>query len=202
MVVEFKIGVGDLRLAASQLRVNRGEYRESDTVDILVSECAATFRAVGMETEVPAQGDQTGFVRLSLKSLQNIQKVARSFKKTQVRLKFEPGTAWVESFSQTYPDIELGKIPDQQVQMPLDVSVLDTLALAEILGPDGIVHEGMRARVEDAIQTRTIAVSRALETLRPLEISEGQLQKLIDDHVSKAAAQLRQTLRPDQRDIA
>jgi hypothetical protein len=124
--------------------------------------------------------------------------VALSFKKKQARLKFEPGTVWIETFSQTHPDIELGKIPDQQLQIPLDVSVLDTLALAEILGPDGVVQEGLRARVEDAIRTRTFAVSQALEVLRPLEINESQLQRLIDDHITLAAAQLRQTLRLSQ----
>jgi hypothetical protein len=198
VAVEFRIRITDLRLAASQLKVNRGEYRESDTVDILVSECAATFRAVGTETEVPVEGEHPGSVRLSLKSLQNINKVALSFKKKQARLKFEPGTVWIETFSQTHPDIELGKIPDQQLQIPLDVSVLDTLALAEILGPDGVVQEGLRARVEDAIRTRTFAVSQALEVLRPLEINESQLQRLIDDHITLAAAQLRQTLRLSQ----
>jgi hypothetical protein len=193
--VEFTIRTSDLRLAASQLKVNRGEYTESDTADILVSECAATFRAVGTETEVPAEGKNPGSVRLSLKSLQNIKKVALSFKKTELRLKFEPGIVWIETFSQTHPDIELGAIPDQQLQIPLDVSVLDTLALAAILGPDGVVQEGMRARVEDAIKTRSEAVSDALASLEPLGITERQLQGLIDAHIKDAAERLRPSLR-------
>ena len=194
MPVEFTIRMSDLRLAASQLKVNRGEYTESDTVDILVSECAATFRAVGTETEVPVEGKRPGSVRLSLKSLQNIKKVALSFKKTALRLKFEPGTAWIETFSQTHPDIEIGNIPDQQLQIPLDVSVLDTLALAEILGPEGVVQEGMRARVEDAIRSRTDTVARALEMLKPLGITEGQLQELAEENIAAAVERLRRTI--------
>ena len=144
MTVEFAIHTSDLRLATSQLKANRGEYRDSDTVDILVSECVATFRAVGTETEVPVNGKQTGSVRLSLKSLRDLLKVALSFKKKEVRFLFEPGEAKVETFSRSHPDIELGTIPDQQLLIPVDVSVLDTLALAEILGPSrrSRGHEG------------------------------------------------------------
>jgi hypothetical protein len=192
--VEFTVLISDLRLAASQLRVNRGEYRESDTVDILVSECAATFRAVGTETEVPIEGGHPGSVRLSLKALQNIKKVAFSFKKKRVRLKFEPRTVWIETFSQTHPDIELGGLPDPQLQIPLDVSVLDTLALAEILGPEGVVQEGMRARVEDAIKSRMSAVAQAVEALRPLGIMECQLHDLVDDQIAVAGERLRRVI--------
>lgn len=195
MAVEFIITIADLRLAASQLKVNRGEYRESDTVDILVSECAATFRAVGTETETPVEGKRPGSVRLSLKTLQNIMKIAPTFKKKHVSLRFDPGIVRIETFSQTHPDIELGNIPDLQLQVPLDVSVLDTLALAAILGPDSVVQEGMRARVDDATQTRSSAVSHALEILKPLGIKESQLQELIDDHIKAAAERLRPTHR-------
>lgn len=195
MAVEFTINIAELRLAASQLKVNRGEYIESDSVDVLVSECAATFRAVGTETEVPVEGKRPGSVRLSLKTLQNIKKIAPTFKKKHVNLRFEPGIVWIETFSQTHPDIELGNIPDLQLQIPLDVSVLDTLALAAILGPDGVVQEGMRAPVDDAIQTRSSAVSQAIEMLEPLGITESQLQELVDDHIKAAAERLRATNR-------
>jgi transposase len=36
-------------------------------------------------------------------------------------------------------------LEDRDLQIPLDVSMLDTLPLAAILGPDGVVQEGMRA---------------------------------------------------------
>ena len=195
MPVEFTIRATDLRLAASQLKVNRGQYRESDTVDILVSECAAAFRAVGTETEVPVEGKHPGSVRLSLKSLQDVKKVALSFKKKHVVLRFEPGNAKVETFSRTHPDIELGEIPDQQLQIPLDVSVIDTLALSEILGPERVVKEGMRARVEDAINIRAEALSKAVIALQPIGITEKQLQILIDTQIREATERIKGSLR-------
>ncbi|HEV2730928.1 MAG TPA: hypothetical protein VGV15_12920, partial [Terriglobales bacterium] len=63
MPVEFVIRTADLRRAMDQLKVNRGQRNDSDFVDILVSECAATFRAVGTETEEPANGNRPGSVR-------------------------------------------------------------------------------------------------------------------------------------------
>ena len=146
---------------------------------------------MGTETEVPVEGKSPGSVRFSLKTLHNVKKVALTFKKKQINLKFEPGIVWVETFSQTHPDIELGNIPGQQLQIPVD-SVLDTLALAEVLGPDGVLREGLGGRVEDAIQTRMRAVSSAIEMLGPLEIKESQLQELVENHIRAAAAKLRQ----------
>jgi hypothetical protein len=93
------MNMAELRLAACQLKVNRGEYIESDTVHILVSECVATFSAVGTQTEVPVEGKRPGAVRFSLKTLQNIKKIAPTFKKKHITLRFEPGIVWIETFS-------------------------------------------------------------------------------------------------------
>jgi hypothetical protein len=101
----------------------------------------------------------------------------------------------IGSCSVKHPDIELGRIPDQRLGLPIDVSVLDTLALAETLSADQIVEEGMRARVEEAIETRTFVIATALGTLQVLGITERQLQGLIDIHVKDAAKRLRPSLR-------
>jgi hypothetical protein len=67
--------------------------------------------------------------------------------------------------------------------------------LAEILGAERIIQEGMRSRVEDAIKVRSKAVSTALTALASLGITERQLQLLIDAHIKDAADRLRQTLK-------
>jgi hypothetical protein len=79
--------------------------------------------------------------------------------------------------------------------LPVDVSVLDTLALAETLSADQIVEEGMWARVEEAMDTRTRAVATALAALQTLGITERHLQGLADAHVKDAAKRLRRSLR-------
>lgn len=84
MPVEFIVQTADLRLATSQLKANRGQRKDSDFVDILVSECAATFRAVGTETEVPVEGKTPGSVRLPLRIVDNINRAVKTFKNKQL----------------------------------------------------------------------------------------------------------------------
>lgn len=195
MPVEFIIRTSDLRQATNQLKANRGKRTETDFVDILVSECAATFRSVGTETEVPVNGKIPGSVRIPLRIVDKINSTVKTMKKEELPFHCEPGIIKIGSWSVKHPDIELGRIPDQRLGLPVDVSVLDTLAFAEILSPDQIVEEGMRERVEEAIDTRTSAVAAALAALQTLGITERQLQSLVDAHVKDAVERLRQSLR-------
>ena len=195
MPVEFIVQTADLRQATSQLKANRGKRTETDFVDILVSECAATFRSVGTETEVPVNGKIPGSVRIPLRVLDKINSTVKTMKKKELAFHCEPGAIKIGSWSVKHPDIELGRIPDQRLGLPIDVSVLDTLAFATILSADQIVEEGMRARVEEARDTCTSAVAMALAALQPLGITERQLQGLVDVHVKDAAKTLRRSLR-------
>jgi hypothetical protein len=78
--VEFVIRPADLRQAMSQLKVNRGSHKQSDFVDILVSEFAATFRSVGTETEVPVHGKRPGSLRLPLRIVDKIRQIVPSLR--------------------------------------------------------------------------------------------------------------------------
>ena len=194
MSVEFVLRTADLRHATAQLKANRGDHKGTDVVDILVSECVATFRAVGTDVEVPVDGKSPGAVRVPLRILDDIYRAVRTFKTKELLFHCEPGAIKVGSWSVKHPDIELGRIPDQHVTLPVDASVLDTLALAEILGADQIVEEGMRSRVEKATDTRKSAVAAALRALQPLGITESQLQGFVDVQIKDAARVLRRSL--------
>ena len=194
MSVEFIIRTADLRRAMDQLKVNRGKRADSDLVDIVVSENAATFRAVGTETEEPVNGKQPGSVRVPLKTIDAINKVVGTFKKTELTFYCDPGIIKIESWSVKHPDIELGRAPDQRLGLPIDVSVLDTLALSEIFTTGQIVEQGLRMRVQEALEARTSAVANTLTILQPFGVTERQLQGLIEAHVKDAASRLRKSL--------
>jgi hypothetical protein len=195
MVVEFIVSAADLRQVTGQLKANRGKYSETDFVDILVSECAATFRSVGTETEVPVDGKAPGSVRVPLRIIDKIKQIVPSLKKKELSFLCELGVIRIGTWSVKHPDIEIGIIPDQRLDLPIDLCVLETLAIAEILGPVRVTEEGMRARVEHAIKTRTAAAAAALEVLQPLGITNERLQTFIDDHIREAATRLRPTLK-------
>ena len=194
MAVEFVIRLADLTRATKELRVNREDHLETDSMDILVSECAATFRAVGTESEAPVNGKHPGTVRIPLKIWDQIQRAARTFKVKELTFTCEPGVVRIGKWCAKHPDIELGHMPDMRLSLPVDISVLDTLALARILTPEQLVEQDMRARVEEAETVRTRAVAAAAAALQPLGITEGQLQRLADTHLGDAADRLRRTL--------
>jgi hypothetical protein len=191
---EFVISVSDLRKAMGQLRANRRQYKDSDFADILVSGFAATFRSVGTEAEVPVDGKRPGSVRIPLRILDRITQTVPTLKKRSLHFQCEPGVIKIGTWSVKHPDIEVGKIPDQRVGIPIDVSIIDTLAIAEILGPERIAEEGMRSRVEDAMDTRRSAISVALGALEPFGITKAQLEDLVDTQIGGAVKRLRKSL--------
>jgi len=194
VTVEFTVRPSDLRQATNELKANRAEQGQNDFVDILVSECAATFRSIGTETEIPVNGKQPGSIRLPLRCVDCIKKVLPSFKKKELTLVCEAGIVRIGTWSLKHPDIELGKLPDQRFQIPVDISVLDTLALADLLGSDRVASEGMRPRVDGAIQVCRGAVLAAADALQSLGVTVDQLQQLVDDHIHDAAERLRKII--------
>lgn len=131
----------DLRKATKQLSFNRGEFKETDCADLLVSSFAATFRSVGTEAEVPIAGTHPGTVRLPLKILVNVIKVAKTYNTPELKWHFEPGVIRVEKFSLRNPDITLGIIPDLKFDLPADVGSLHTLAVARLRSPEQIADQ-------------------------------------------------------------
>jgi len=97
----------------------------------------------------------------------------------------------VEKFSLKDPDITLGKLPDPRFDLPADAGPLQTLAMASLLSPEEIADQGLRERVETAQKQVSRAVSVAAGSLQQFEISQGQVQDLVDLSVQRSAESLR-----------
>ena len=190
-IVEFVIRLSDLRKAMKHLSVNRGEFRQSDYADLIVSPCIAVFRAVGTEIEVPINDIRTGGVRIPLRLFRDLVSVAPTFKKRELKIHFEEGKAQIEKWIRSHPDICIGIFPDQKFDLPADATALDTLAMASLLSPEQIVDQGLRERVETAQRYTSEAISNALVALREFRISRNQIQQLLDIQVREMAAQLK-----------
>lgn len=190
-LVEFIVRLPELRKAEKHLSFNRAEFKETDSADLLVSACAATFRAVGTERDVPVQGTHPGTVRLPLKQLRDLVSIARSYKRREVLLHFEPGMARVETCVRRHPDISLGILPDRKLDLPADAGVLDTLAIAHLLSPDEVVNQGFRERVEAAQRRTSDAVTTAFKVLLDFGIRHERIQELVDERVKETSEKLR-----------
>lgn len=194
MPVEFTIAKSELRQAMQQLKVNRDPYADSDVVDILVSESSALFRAVGTESEAPVNGAIPGSIRVPLRIVDKISEAPSTLKKKELAVHCEPGAINIGTFSLKHPQIELNKAPNEHVALPINMSLLDTLALAKILTPVEIAGNGMRKRVEDAEHSCRSAIRDALTALQSLEIEDWQLSHFVDCHIQGAAQRLRKNL--------
>ena len=189
-MVEFTIRTKDLKHAIKELSVNRDPGHRNETADILVSECVATFRAVGTETEVPVVGKKPGSVRLSLTMLRKLSDVAATFKGKEIPVVFAPGISKVGTMTVKHPDIELGVLPDRKLTVPVDLSVLDTLAIARLLTPQQLVEQGLRERVEEAQRGCSNAIGNAAAALQEFKVDSRQVQTLVDTQITRAAERL------------
>jgi hypothetical protein len=189
-LVEFVIRSSDFRKATKLLSLTRGEFKETDCADLLVSSFAATFRSVGTSTDVPIEGTHPGTVRLPLRILVKIIEVAKTYKDRELTWHFEPGVVRVRRFSLSNPDISLGILPDLKFDLPADAGSAHTLAMAHLLSPEQIVDQGLRERVETAQRHVSEAVSRAALSLEELGISREQIQALVDSHIRQIAEEM------------
>jgi hypothetical protein len=188
--VEFVIRLSELRKAQKQLFFNRGAFKETDCADILVSECVATFRAVGTEFEAPVKGSYPGPVRMPLRTLKDLVQAAGTFGKPELKLHFEPGKVQVEKFIIRHPDVALGIFPSQKFDLPPDAGALETLGMASLLSLEQIMDQGLRERVESAQKYTSAAVSNAEGALRELGVRRERIQELVDARIRDAAQKL------------
>ena len=192
--VEFRLRVDDLRSATRQLTINLGQSKDTDFADLLVSECAATFRTVGTSMEVPVNGIQPGTARLPISTLVKIAAIAKTFKAKETLVLIWDGLIKIGSWQTRESEIVLGVIPDQSLDIPADASFLDTLALAWLLSPAGVKEQGIGARVVKAERAKEDAIDRATRALEPLRLEREKIAALVEDHIAEAGKRLRGSL--------
>lgn len=194
MPVEFSVSPSDLCLATKQLTANRGKYIVTDFADIRVFQTVAILHCVGSESELPVDGRETGSLRMPLRVLDRISEVASKSNSDAVTLVCEPGLVKIDTLLIKHSEIELGKGSTARLSWPIDMSLLDTLALTKILSSRAIDKEGMRARVDEAHNLRRSAIAGALSALQSLGIEDWQVSHFVDSHITAAAKKLQASL--------
>lgn len=194
-ILEFKARVADLRTASKHITFNRAQNADADLVDLLVSECVATFRAVGTSTEIPVHGLRPGTARIPFLTFEKIAGVARTFKGNETTISVRDGAIKIGSWQTKSPEITTGTIPDQNIDMPADAGVLDTLAMASLLTPQKVKEQGIEHRVRNAERAKENAIDAATKALQPLDVAREQIVSLVEEHIRKTGEGLRSLLR-------
>ena len=195
MQVEFRLRTDDLKNAIRQMTINRGKNKATDFVDVLVSECIATFRSVGSSMDVPVNGIQPGTARLPFTILERFSLIAKTFKGKEVVVLILDGIFKVNGWQIRDGEIALGMIPDQSLDMPSDATFLDTLALASLLTPAGVKAQGLERRVVKAQRAKEDAIDRATRAMEPLLVEREKIAALVEDHIVEAGKRLQCILR-------
>jgi hypothetical protein len=189
--LEFVVRVCDLRSATHQLTVNRGSGKQTDWVDLLVSECVATLRSVGTSTEIPIKGIHPGTARLPMLLFEKVAKIAKTYKARETTVTIWEGLIKIGGWQTRDPEISLGVLPNLAVDLPVNATFLDTLALASVLSPAAAREQGLDRRIAEALQGKEAAIDRATRALEPLSINRDAIAAFVEGHIAEAGERLR-----------
>jgi hypothetical protein len=202
MRLEFRVYTSDLRNTVDQILANRDHRtKRRDAAQILVSENIATIRTTGTNAEMPVTGSGLGAARLPLSVLERMAEVTATFTSDSVRVIVSDGWVQVETCKVKHSGIKpisLQEIPDFNIDLAVDASMLDTLGLASLLTKQQIANQGLTKRVEHAKAQATAAIDSAAHRLVELGVSAEQIRKLVTDRVREAGARIAKTLGPER----
>ena len=195
MPIEFTVRTDDLKRAARELQVNRGEFKNTDVADLVVLPSAVEMKAVGTETCIAADGKQLGVCRLPLSLVIKLADLARSYHQRESTIVIDDGYVKVGRTKTLHPDITVNELPHQPPSIPPDASALDTLAVASMMNPEKIADSGLRERVEKAQKRASAAVQSALHVLKEFNVTAADLTDIIDQKVAEAAEVIKRALK-------
>lgn len=187
MPIEFKVRTEDLKRAVKVIQANRGEFKDSDFADLGVSACAVDLTAIGTESSIVADGKQIGNARIPLRVMSRVVDTARSYHTRECTVLVDNGFVSIGRTKVSHPDIVVGVDASDVVSIPVNASVLDTLAVASLMDPEKIADAGLRERVQIAQKRATAAVQAATDALREFGITAEDISEILDRRVAETA---------------
>ena len=107
---------------------------------------------------MPVDGKRPGSARIPLRIVDKINKAVKTFKTQELAFQCEPGSIKIGSFSVAHADIEVGVAAEKRLGLPVDLSLLDTLALDSSFGR--LRHFAVdRLKIDQSFMTRLIDCS-------------------------------------------
>src|SRR5579871_5077746 len=149
MPIEFRVRVSELQNAVDQLLVNRDKRtKKRDMADLLVSEVVAAIRTTGSSAEMPVSGIAFGAARVPLSGLEQMAEFAGTYDRPDIQVTVSDGLVQVGTWktkSAAIKETKLEALPDFNIDLPVDASVLETLGLASLLSETQIADQGLKA---------------------------------------------------------
>src|ERR1039457_819195 len=169
-MIEFTVVAEDFKNAINIILAGRTEHMDTDTAEFKAVGNLLELNSVGTEAKVDAEVAQTGRAWLPLPVLANINKLAASFNRPKLDVRIEEGRVRIESSNLSHEGIELKEFGAKKADIPVDASVLDTLALVRLFSREEIAESGLTARVQAAYEKSVAAIEGAVTCLAEFEV--------------------------------
>ncbi len=191
MDVAFTIRRADALRALKQIKVNRGREGKDDLLQLLVSEYAVTFRAVGTESEYPVNGTGPGAAQLPISTFERAVDMRTS---NELQLRLTDGVIFSGKSAVRHPAITVGSIPDTRISVPIDSLPFDLLVIERIIGTHTAIDQGLASRLQKAKDGLPIALAKAAAELTPYGVTAEDLKALVEKAMREAEPRVRASL--------
>jgi hypothetical protein len=191
MDVIFAIRQEDAKCALEQMQANRGREGKNDLVHLLVSEYAATFRAVGTESECPVHGIRPGTAQMPIPVFERA--VGRGAT-DELQLRVTDGAIFCGRAAVRHGRITVGAIPDTRISVPIDSLPFDLLVIERLIGERAAIEQGLASRLQQAKEGLTLALSKAAAELNPYGVGAEDLKALIEKAMREAEPKVKAAL--------
>lgn len=189
-MLDFVVDVKEWKKTLKLLFSGRSRKSE-DFADFHLEGDLLTIASTGTETEIPVQSATPGNARLPLKVLLKVEPLLTSFKKRELHVRVDAGQLRIESFNLTDRTIELRDRKRGPLDLPVNVSLLETLAAGLAYPADEIEASGLKARIAAARRTMEDAIDKAAGALKSLEIPRAAIAHLVNQQVAHRAKQFK-----------
>lgn len=183
-MLEFSVSIREFTRAIRLLLAGRQQHADYDTADLTARADSVELRSTGTSVEIPATVVQGGSGRIPTTILPKLKRAAASFKTEHLRVTVETGRVRIGSFSTSHSDIELRPVGSRTVDLPIDATALDCLAVQALFSADEIAASGLAARVLDAQETAIEAIKGATMCLSEFSVPREAVRELVEAHVA------------------
>ena len=190
-MVEFIVGAKEFKKSVRMILSGRTQHLDTDAADFRAVANLLDLSSVGTETQMDAEVTQAGCARMPLIMLKGLKKAAVTFKQDKLRIQIEDGRVKLQSLSLSHPGIQLLEMGTRVADIPMDASLLDTLAMVKLFSGRDLSDSGLLPRVHEARLAAVAAIDHATTCLSKFEVPRETVQKLFEDHISKRSASLK-----------
>lgn len=191
MEVIFTIRRADAKRALKEIQANRGREGKTDIIHVLVSEYAATFRAVGTESECPVHGIGPGTAQVPISIFERAIDMRTT---SELQLRITDGAIFSGKSCVRHGGVTVGTIPDIRISVPINSSPFDLLVMERLIGEAAMTDQGLTSRLQKAKEGLPLALAAATRQLSPYGVSAEDLEGLIEKAMREAEPRVKAAL--------